>query len=118
MQNTVDVPTPAPQPQPTLSAWPGERYPQTRTRLLSDADVAGWSFAETRYAINEMYARHGYDFKNPSVKRKFSDMGWYRRARVSGRSQAQAEQAFSSMEQANRRLLVTHRDGFSSGHGE
>ena len=49
-------------------ARPGEMFPETRTRRLTAADVAGWDADKLRYGINEIYARGGYDFATPEIK--------------------------------------------------
>ena len=55
-------------------AWPGEMFPETRTRRLTAADVAGWDEDKLRYAINEIYARGGYDFATPEIKDIFMEI--------------------------------------------
>jgi hypothetical protein len=112
------APTRQPAPTATPERWAGERYPQTRTQLLSESDVSGWSFDEVRYALNEIYARHGYDFQTPQVRSQFMQHQWYRNARVPGRSQSRAESLCSATENANRKLLASRRDHLAGGHGE
>ncbi len=45
--------------------------------LLSDQDVAGYSSDQLQTAINEIYARHGYIFKTPSILEHFRQYAWY-----------------------------------------
>ena len=55
----------------------GERYPQTRQRLLAIEDLNGLNAAEIRYAINEIYARHGASFPNhPDIQQQFKNFGF------------------------------------------
>lgn len=112
------APTRQPAPTATPERWAGERYPQTRTRLLSESDISGWSFDEVRYALNEIYARHGYDFQTLQVRSQFMQHQWYRNARVPGRSQSRAESLCSATENANRKLLASRRDQLAGGHSE
>lgn len=87
--------------------WEGERFPQTRTQLLTPTDVSrlGWTNADIRYAINEIYARNGYDFKLKEWKAIFNAFPWYRSRVVQGRTQAGAESAAPAIEKANLAVL-------------
>jgi YARHG domain len=90
-------------------AWPGEMFPETRTRILKTQDVSSWDGEKFRYAINEMYARGGYDFRSPEIKQVFLRFPWYRDRLVNGRSQDEAFMHLSSMERANLELLQNMR---------
>ncbi len=37
--------------------------PESDTRLLTWDEVAQWDYESLGYAFNEIFARHGYDFK-------------------------------------------------------
>ena len=89
--------------------WAGELYPETRTKLLTPADISGWSAEKLRYAINEMYARGGYDFRTPEIKQIFLRMPWYSQRLVIGRTQEEAESHFSALEKANLETLQKAR---------
>jgi hypothetical protein len=54
-----------------------ERFPETKTRRLTDQDIKGWSEAKILYAINEIYARHGVDFADKAIKQWFVRFSWY-----------------------------------------
>jgi hypothetical protein len=59
----------------------GMRFPQASQRLLARDEVANWSYADLRYAINEIYARYGYAFpgkKAEAIRSVFSQTEWYR----------------------------------------
>lgn len=58
--------------------YPGERFPETRMVPLSPQDLQKLSADDLRYAINEMFARHGADFPKDEIKRQFSRFSWYR----------------------------------------
>jgi len=95
----------------------GERYPITRTAELTEADVATWSFPQLRYAINEMYARHGYDFPKPELKQVFLQFDWYRQVLKPGSTAAEIEGQFGETEIANLKLLGEMRDRLTQQHG-
>ena len=59
----------------------GVRFPELSTRLFSREEVRGWSEAKLRYAINELYARHGMDFKDKEIKKWFLCFTWYHPSR-------------------------------------
>lgn len=49
----------------------------TSTREVTDADLAGLSLAELRIARNEIFARHGRQFKDPLLNQWFYSKDWY-----------------------------------------
>ena len=94
---------------PESNQLAGEKYPATRTIWLSDSDVRSMTYAEVRYAINEMFARHGATFKNPDIQSTFGKFPWYQPN--SGLSFDEIESLhFSAMENANVKVLGNHRD--------
>lgn len=92
---------------PTLAA-PGEHFPQTRTRVLSTKEVAALSPAQRRYAINEIYARHGLLFGDMAIRKQFLGMSWYQPQ--PGRSMAQIKTRFTSLERRNVERLSMARE--------
>lgn len=91
------------------TALPGERFPETRTRHLSDSEASALTYAKLRYAINEMYARYGAEFlTRPEVRRQFDQFSWYRPQ--GGLSLDAIEAKFSDIERANLELLAKYRD--------
>jgi tetratricopeptide (TPR) repeat protein len=91
----------------------GERFPSTRLNRLSDQDVSGLTAAQLQYAINEMYARYGADFRDPEIKRWFTQFGWYQPR--PGLSYDDTEKLFSYVETMNVKLLGTYRDARRAG---
>jgi hypothetical protein len=84
---TPDLPTESPAPTrtmtpvptPAATQLPGERYPETRTRLLSQTELQSWSVDKIQYAINEIFARHGASFSDKrDVHTWFSQFAWYK----------------------------------------
>jgi len=97
------------QDQLEVRSLPGEKFPETRTRLMTESEAGEMSYAKLRYAINEMYARYGADFANrPELRRQFEKFSWYRPQ--SGLSWNEIEAKFSEIERANQELLAKHRD--------
>jgi hypothetical protein len=90
---------------PSAATWSGEAFPETRTRLLRAEDIKTWDAEKLRYAINEMYARGGYDFRTPEIKQIFMRLSWYRERLVNGRTQDEAFAHLSALERANLELL-------------
>lgn len=64
--------------------------------------------SDIRYAINEMLARHGADFKDSKIKKIFAEFSWYQpRADVSLK---EIENEFSEVEKHNIAVLRRCRD--------
>lgn len=92
----------------------GEKYPQTRERLLSKSELSRWDYSSVRYAINEIYARHGYPFKDPYYRQCFSTFSWYHiRPGVSMESLEKHD--FSRIEMENAKRLSDRRDEMGDG---
>src|SRR5438477_1108045 len=87
---------------------PGEKFPATRLDELTVPDVNESSLSEVIYAINEMYARHGAEFKDKNVADQFSEFSWYKRR--PGVTLADAEGEFSDLEKQNLKVLQRCRD--------
>ena len=80
-------------------------YPDSGTRAWSYADVNGMTAGQVRYAINEIYARHGYIFKNENWLIYFKQKSWY----TPQIPNAQFTDAYlSSTEIANVKLLTQY----------
>ena len=87
----------------------GERYPATRLRPLTPEEVADLGFGEVRYAINEMFARHGATFPKPEISAVFARYRWYQ-PRAGVTFEEIEAQSFSPVERANLKVLGDHRD--------
>ena len=101
------------EPQPSSNPFPGERFPGTRLNLLTDQGVSGLTASQLRYAINEMYARHGADFRDREIKQWFTQFAWYRPQ--PGLNYDDAEKSFSYVETTNVKLLGAYRDARKTG---
>ena len=80
-------------------AAPGEKFPQTKTHVLSNAELTKMTAAQRRYAINEIYARHGFNFGDVNLRKQFLHFKWYKP--VPGMTQAQAQKRFTKTEKRN-----------------
>lgn len=82
----------------------------SQERELVDSDFEGLTKSDLRYAINEMFARHGWNFGGAGdFYDYFSEKSWYQ-PDMSMTSDAQAEQKFSSIERANLRIIINKRN--------
>ena len=89
-------------------AAPGEKYPQTKTRVLTNAQVAKLSPAQRQYAVNEVYARHGLLFGEMKLRKQFLPFKWYRPE--PGLSAADARKRLNSYERRNIERLTVVRE--------
>lgn len=55
----------------------GYILPESSSRLLTNADVAGLSLQQVNYAKNEIYARHGRLFDSRELQNYFNSQSWY-----------------------------------------
>jgi hypothetical protein len=62
----------------TMSNSVPGKYPEGSTRLLTADDLAGKSPWELKVMRNEIYARHGYIFKNTELRDYFEKQSWYK----------------------------------------
>jgi hypothetical protein len=78
-------------------------------RLITEEEAAAMSYAGLRYAINEIYARHGADFPNQqAIANRFRQFEWYH-PRI-GVPTSEIENEFSETERANVLMLAKYRD--------
>lgn len=77
-------------------------YSWLSTRLATNSDIAGKSKQEIRILRNAIFARHGYIFKDKTLKQHFSQFAWYKPqyTDVSGQ--------FNSIERKNVSFLKSH----------
>lgn len=51
--------------------------PDSSSRELTIADISGLSHDQLELARNEIYARHGRKFTNPTLQNYFNSQAWY-----------------------------------------
>ena len=90
------------------SEFPGEKFPATRLDELTVSDVNESSLSEIKYAINEMFARHGAEFEDKKVTKQFEQFPWYNPR--PGLSFDDIETEFSDLEKQNLKVLGRCRD--------
>lgn len=56
----------------------GYILPDSNSRYLTNADIAGLSLREINYAKNEIYARRGRKFDSVELQQYFGSKSWYR----------------------------------------
>jgi len=88
--------------------FPGERFPATRLDELTVPDVNESSLSDITYAINEMFARHGAEFKDKKVTKQFEQFSWY--TPRSGLSLDEIETELRDLEKQNLKVLGRCRD--------
>ena len=95
--------------KPLEGDFSGERYQETRTRLITAEEVSHWSLTNIRYAIEEIYARRGADFDDKaSVRKQFAKFDWYKPR--SGVSNDQIDSELTDVEKQNIQTLEKARD--------
>lgn len=65
-------------PAPTGVGGSGVVIPDSSDRLLSADELGHYSELELRIARNEIFARRGFRFSDPSLRAHFSQFDWYR----------------------------------------
>lgn len=55
----------------------GEIFPESSSRKLSDSEIAGISSQKAQDAINEIFARNGYIFKDDKLRQYYESKPWY-----------------------------------------
>ncbi len=86
----------------------GEKYPATRCRLLNSSDIATLADGQVRYAINEMFARHGAIFGKEEINGVFKRFEWYH-PRVGVDFDSIERTEFTDVERSNLRILGAAR---------
>lgn len=81
----------------------GEKFPATREQEITVADANELELADVKYAIFEMFARHGAQIDDAKMKKAFSQFSWYQ-ARE-GLTFDEAEKEFSDIEKHNLEVL-------------
>jgi YARHG domain len=97
------APTP-PGPSPVApSSGPG-LWPWTSERLVTEYDLQGMSGRELELMRNEIYARHGWVFRRPDLRRYFEGQPWYR-ANNDGLANRIVEAELSGVERRNVQMI-------------
>jgi hypothetical protein len=92
----------------------GEKFPATREEEITVQDANELELADVKYAIFEMYARHGAEMHDAQMKKTFSQFSWYQPQE--GLTFDQAEKEFSDIEKHNLGVLRRVRDAKLAVH--
>ncbi len=84
--------------------------PESSSKYLTDADLAGLTAEQLRLARNEIYARHGRKFKDAGIQNYFNSCAWYQPTIEPGAFQ---ESWLNQYELANRDLIKN----YEAAHG-
>jgi len=95
-------------PAESPTEFEGEKFPATREEPITIADANELELSDVRYAINEMYARHGATFHDAKLKKTFSEFSWYQPR--AGVTVDNVESEFSDVEKNNLAVLKRCRD--------
>lgn len=112
------TPTPEPTPEPHREMDPADFiFPNSSTEALDAGYVSSvvTSKAQCQRAVNEIFARHGYQFhreKNAADYDYFNSLGWYQ-AMSKVDSATAVEATFNAVEKANIDLLLQIREGMN-----
>jgi hypothetical protein len=93
--------TPYPCEKPQATDVLGD-HPQTSLKALTLEDLQGLSREQLRWMRNEVFARHGYRFKDAKLRSAFSKKPWYK-PRLD--SQEEVMRRFSELERRNVELI-------------
>ena len=80
-------------------------FPDSDTKLLTDADVSGLSAYDLYLARNEIFARHGRMFENEDLKAYFESKDWYNGTISPQEFDADITSRLSDVEQANIEMI-------------
>ncbi len=93
---------------PGLDPSFGFIFPDSDKEQLSQQEVERLSDSELSYAINELYARHGYIFRASEIREHFEQFSWYTPEIPA--DEFSTATSFNQTEKYNLNLLVYERD--------
>ena len=105
---------PGPEPDPQENV-PPQIFPDSSNTYLTDAQVNALSAEDVQKAINEIYARNGYRFKDPAWLAYYEQYDWYNGTIPS--DQFDAAKEFNQIEFANVEKLRIRRDALKARGG-
>lgn len=72
------------------------------SHYLDEEMLSRWDAYDLYLARNEIYARHGYIFKNQDLQEYFGSKSWYQ-----GRTQEVSDSSLNEYERANIQLILS-----------
>ena len=85
----------------------GQIFPDSSSQIIDTARIKALSDADLKYAINEIYARHGYIFKGEDLKNYYKQFSWYHESVPASQF---TTSMFNSTEHANVDAMQAERD--------
>ncbi|MDO4960712.1 MAG: YARHG domain-containing protein [Eubacteriales bacterium] len=85
----------------------GSIFPNSSNEIISESAIRALSDTDLRYAINEIFARHGYIFKDSGLQAHFSSFDWYK---PTVNSDNFSDSVFNSVEKQNVAAMQKERD--------
>lgn len=85
----------------------GQIFPDSSSQVIDAARIKALSDADLKYAINEIYARHGYIFKSEDLKNYYKQFNWYHESVPASQF---TTSMFNSTEHANVDAMQAERD--------
>lgn len=108
VEPTGAVPSPEQTPQDALLySESGFIFPTSDTELIDQRSIENLSDSDLMYAINEIYARHGYIFQNQQLREYYEQFVWYCGEIPSAEFTVEC---FGQIEADNWSLLINERD--------
>ena len=80
--------------------------PEIDKRYYTEKDVQGKTKEEIQAMLNELYARHGYIFKDETLKSQYEKQSWYKGTES---DMSKVEQSFNAYEKKNLEYLTDVR---------
>ena len=99
----VAAPPVAPPPPAAPPSGPG-LWPWTSERLVTEYELQGMSGRDLEIMRNEIYARHGWVFRRPDLRRYFESQPWYR-PNQDGLANRMVEAGLSGVERRNVQII-------------
>lgn len=89
-------------------------FPYSSNVFIEESDLYGLTRDQLQECINDIYARHGYIFKDAEIRKHYESQNWYR-GYISDPEAVVA--AFNNVERANIQMLVNYKARLSSPTG-
>lgn len=85
----------------------GMIFPDSSEVELASEDIKKLSDEDLRYAVNEIYARHGYIFKDDQLRAHYEQYDWYKKT---VKPEDFSDSVFNEVEKRNVQALQQERD--------
>lgn len=109
IQSTTQAPTEEPTQQATENKTEDTSiFPNSSTSYITKAEVEALNNDQINLAINEIYARNGRIFQDPTLSAYFNSQSWYTPKYTAEEFDKNVK--FNEYEQANLQLLVSHKN--------